>query len=112
MFKIRTYYNDGPLGHYWGTTSPVHKTHDEALVACFRDALEEAQGLNECCGEEGYWLEVETDFEITSGYENDCVELGTVFPVAVVMYDHAPWDRENDCKIDIVTGYLIEEVEE
>lgn len=113
MFKLKTYCNDGDMGKYWEDGVDVFKTHDEALLSCFRTALEEARGLMETSGESDNWFEVETDFEVTGEYHTGgFVETGTVFPVAVVFYDHAPWDRENDCDIQIVTGYAIVEVEE
>jgi hypothetical protein len=49
------------------------------------------------------------DFEVTNTYADKCLELGTVIPVATVCYDHALWDRENDCDIEVLTGYMIVE---
>ena len=56
------------------------------------------------------WFEVEENFEVTETYTNENLELGTVFETATVYYDHAPQDRENDCDIQIVTGYMIVKV--
>lgn len=105
MYKVRKY--DGVIGQ-WRENNTKHKTKDKAVIDCYESALLEAAALTQ---EEGYgWFEVEKDFEITDAYM--CKELEGVvfFPVAVVYYDKAPWDRENDCEISIVSGYLPEAV--
>ena len=108
MFKLRIYCNDGNV-QYWDDGVGEYETYDKALIACYENAIQEVQELmgtsNDC-----NWYEVNIDFEVTETYASTEVELGTVFPVATVYYDHAPWDRENDCDITIVTGYDIVEV--
>lgn len=106
MFKLKIFCNDGDSQQYWDDGIGVYETYDKALIACYKNALDETQELmmyqDGCC-----WFEVNTDFEITDTYVNKCLELGTIIPVAVICYDHAPWDRENDCDIEILTGYTI-----
>lgn len=112
MFKLKIYCDDGGRKQYWDRGVDTYETYDKALIACFESAVCEAHESMESCGEYGFWFEVEPHFEVTDAcYVSSIVELGTVFPVAVVCYDHAPWDRENDCDIKVITGYMIEEVE-
>lgn len=108
-FRLRAYCNDSAMGKYWDDGIDAFETYDKALIAAYQSALEVAQDMNANLGEDGWWFEVEKDFEVTDTYVNEVVTLGTVFPVALVAYDHAPWDRENDCDIVIQTGYLIAE---
>lgn len=105
MFKIKTYCNDTGKD-YWEDGVGTFETYDKALVICFRNALQEARDLSAYYG----YFEAEEDFEVTEIYTNDNLELGTIFDVATVYYDHAPHDRENDCDIQIITGYKIVEV--
>ena len=109
MFKLKIYCNDGDLGQYWEDGMGTYETYDKALIACYEDALHEVQEL--MMGSDYFnWFEVEMDFEITEVYENEQLKDVPYFPVATVFYDHAPWDRENDCDIEIVTGYAIVEI--
>jgi len=110
MFAIRTFCNDTDNKH-WDEPVGTYKTYEQALVACFQNALAEARELMSTSNPDA-WFEVEVDFEITEGYEDDLLKGIAFFPVAVAFYDHAPWDRENDCYIKIVTGYAIEKVSE
>ena len=111
MFKLKIYCNDVDNQQYWDDGCGVYETYDKALISCYQNALEETQGLmNTSYGL--CWFEVNDYFEVTDTYANEFVELGTIFPVAVVYYDKAPWDREHDCDIKIVTGYEIVEIKE
>ena len=108
MFKIKIYCNDNGK-EYWEDGVGTYETYDKALISCFRNSLQEAKDLMEA-SDGNLWFEAEEDFEVTETYESTELELGTVFEVATVYYDKAPYDRENDCDIQIVTGYLIVEV--
>lgn len=105
MFKIKIYCNDNGK-YYWEDGVETYETYDKALISCFRNALQESKDLS---SEYGYF-EAEADFEVTESYQNEELEIGTVFDTATVYYDHAPYDRENDCDIQIVTGYKVVEV--
>ena len=106
MYKIKIYCNDGNKNQYWEDGVGTYETYDKALIACYRNALQETTSLMvDADGER--WFEVEEDFEVTDTYTNEKLELGTIFETATVYYDHAPNDRENDCDIQIVTGYQI-----
>lgn len=106
MYKIKIYCNDGNENQYWEDGIGTYDTYDKALIACYRNALQETTSLMvDADGER--WFEVEEDFEVTETYTNEKLELGTIFETATVYYDHAPNDRENDCDIQIVTGYQI-----
>ena len=109
MFKLRIYCNDGELGQYWEDGIGTYETYDNALIACYENAISEASELM-ISGDYFNWFEVEMDFEITEAYETEALKDVVFFPVATVYYDHAPWDRETDCDIQIVTGYAIVEV--
>jgi hypothetical protein len=109
MFKLRIYCNDGCEFQYWEDGLGVYETYDKALIACYQNALSEVQSLM-IDADYDCWFEVEQDFEITEAYGNDKLKDIEFFPVATVFYDHAPQDRENDCHIEIVTGYYIVEV--
>ena len=109
MFKLRIYCNDGDLGQYWEDGNGTYETYDKALIGCYRNALGEAQELM-IDADYDCWFEVEQDFEITEAYVNDALKDVVFFPVATVFYDHAPQNRENDCHIEIVTGYYIVEI--
>lgn len=109
MFKLKIYCNDGDGMQYWENGNSTYETYDKALISCYENALDEAEGLmstSDCHN----WFEVNCNFEITEAYKNELLEDVMYFPVATVYYDHAPWDRTNDCRIEIVTGYIIEEV--
>ena len=108
MFKLKIYCNDGDLGQYWEDGMGTYETYDKALIACYEDALHEVQALM-IDSDYFNWFEVEMDFEITEAYENEQLKDISFFPAATVFYDRAPWDRENDCDIEIVTGYYIVE---
>lgn len=108
MFKIKIYCNDGDV-QYWDAGMGTYETYDKAFIACYRNALQEVKDLM-TNADRDRWFEVEEDFEITKTYVNKNLELGTIFEVATVYYDHAPQDRENDCDIQVVTGYMIVEV--
>ena len=111
MFKLKIFCNDGDEFQYWEDGNGTYETYDKALIACYENALQEVQSL--MMDEDGYrWFEVNVNFEITDTYVNKCLELGTIIPVATVYYDHAPWDRENECDIEIITGYMIVEIKE
>ncbi len=105
MFKIKIFCNDNGK-YYWEDGVKIYETYDKALISCFRNALQETKDLSSVYG----YFEVEEDFEVTETYKNENLELGTLFEVATVYYDHAPYDRENDCDIHIVTGYMIVEI--
>jgi hypothetical protein len=111
MFKLRIYCNDRCC-EYWEDGNGTYETYDKALIACYENALAEAQELMESSN--GYdWFEVNMDFEITEDYKSELLSKEEViFPVATVYYDHAPYDRENDCHIEVITGYDIVEIKE
>ena len=109
MFKLKIFCNDGDT-QYWEDGMETYETYDKALIACYENALIETQELmmtSDCCN----WFEIETDLEVTEAYKEELKGI-SFFPVATMYYDHAPWDRENDCDIKIVTGYDIVEIEE
>lgn len=110
MFKLRIYCNDGDC-QYWEDGIGTYETYDKALVACYQNAIQETQILMEM-GSLFCWYEINENFEITETYVNEELKDVTFFPVAVVHYNRAPWDRENDCDIEIVTGYDIVEITE
>lgn len=105
MFKIKTYCNDIDI-KYWDDGIGTYETYDKALIACYQNALQEVSDLMSGA-DKNRWFEVEENFEVTETYANENLKLGTVFETATVYYDHAPQDRENDCDIQIVTGYMI-----
>lgn len=105
MFKIKIYCNDNGK-EYWEDGVGTYETYDKALISCYRNTLQEAKDLM-INADRDRWFEVEEDFEVTETYTNEKLELGTIFETATVYYDHAPYDRENDCDIQIVTGYMI-----
>ncbi|MBR2300644.1 MAG: hypothetical protein IKA41_01655 [Bacteroidaceae bacterium] len=107
MYEIKRY--AGGLKQ-WRKHTVGYKTESKAIVACYDAAISEAATLMQAEGGEHSWFEVEKDFEITDAYM--CKELEGVvfFPIAVVYYDKAPWDRENDCEIRIISGYLPEAI--
>ena len=111
MFKLKIYCNDGDCGQYWEDGIGTYETYDNALIACYKNALEETFSLM-MDSNMFNWYEVERDFEVTEAYETEALKDIVFFPVATVYYDHAPWDRENDCDIQILTGYAIVEVED
>ena len=108
MFKLKIYCNDGDA-QYWDDGIGTYETYDKALISCYRNALQEVKSLM-IDADRDRWFEVEEDFEVTETYANESLELGAVFEIATIYYDHAPQDRENDCDIQIVTGYMIVEV--
>lgn len=110
MFKLRIYCNDGDY-QYWEDGNGSYKTYDKALIACYESALEEVKSLMES-GNLFNWFEVNRNFEITDDYENERLKGVAFFPVATICYDKAPWYRENDCDIKIITGYDIIEIKE
>ena len=110
MYKLKMYCNDIDCDYYeygYGTS----ETYDKVLVQCYASALEEVQGLMSI-GKDNCWFEMEKDFEVTDTYATDVLTKGTVFDVAVVCYDEPPHDREGDCNITIVTGYIVEKCDE
>lgn len=108
MFKLKIYCNDGDGIQYWEDGIGTYETYDKALLACYQNALQETQSLMETSNYFS-WFEVNENFEITEAYENETLKDIVFFPVAVIHYDKAPWDRENDCDITIITGYAIVE---
>lgn len=111
MFKLRIYCNDGNESQYWEYGNDTYETYDKALIACYKNAIDETVELMSDPHLLG-WFEVYSDFEITEVYETNALKDIVFFPVATIFYDHAPWDRDHDCDIKIVTGYDIVEVEE
>lgn len=110
MFKLRIYCNDGDNQRYWEDGIDAYETYEKALNACYETALQETQSLM-MTSDYYNWFEVNIDFEITEAYENEVLGKDVAFfPAAVIHYDKAPWDRENDCDIEIITGYDIVEV--
>lgn len=109
MFKLKIFCNDGCDQQYWEDGNGTYETYDKALIACYENALQETQYLMRT-SDYYNWFEVDMDFEITEAYENERLKEVSFFPVATIFYDHAPWDRENDCEIKIVTGYDIVEI--
>lgn len=107
MFKLKIYCNDGDI-QYWENGMGTYETYAKALIACYENALQETQELM-MTSDEYNWFEVDMDFEVTEAYETEELKDVSFFPVAVIYYDHAPWDRENDCGIEIITGYAIVE---
>ena len=110
MFKLRIYCNDGDC-QYWDDGIGAYETYDKALLACYQNALQEVQSLMES-GNYFNWFEVNENFEITDNYKNETLKDIVFFPVAVIHYNRAPWDRENDCDIEIITAYDIVEIAE
>ena len=109
MFKVKIYCNDRNY-EYWEYGRGEYETYGEALIDCYENALEEVHSLMENSDDHN-WFEVNNNFEITEDYKSELLsEDGLVFPVATVYYDHAPYDRMNDCHIEVITGYLIIEV--
>lgn len=108
MFKIKIYCNDGDGKQYWEDGIGTYETYDKALVACYKNALQEAKDLMSNA-DKNRWFEAEENFEITEAYMNEELKDITFFETATICYDHAPQDRENDCDIQIVTGYMIVE---
>lgn len=108
MYKLRIFCNDVDT-QWWEDGVYEYETYDKALIACYESSISECSGLM-ATSDYYTWFEVYPYFEVTEGYANDLVEEGTIFPVVTLFYDHAPWDRENDCDIRIVTGYKIVEV--
>lgn len=111
MFKIKIYCNDGNGKQYWDNGIGEYETYEKALIACFRNVLDETKSLM-MNADRDRWFEAEENFEITETYVNENLELGTLFETATVCYDHAPQDRENDCDLQIVTGYKIVEIKD
>lgn len=111
MFKLKIFCNDGEFGQYLEDGIGTYETYDKALIACYENAISETVEL---MMDSDYfnWFEVERDFEITEAYMVEELKDIVFFPVATVYYDHAPWERENDCDIQIVTGYAIVEIKE
>ena len=105
MYRIRLYCDDIAT-KYWDNIDFKYGSYNEALVACYEHALTEAHSLMET-SDINNWYEVNTNFEITEAYENELIRGVPFFPVAIIQYDKAPWDRENDSNIKIVTGYDI-----
>lgn len=108
MFKLKIFCNDGNV-QYWDEGVGIYKTYDQALIACYNNALEESKELM-FNGNVDNWFEVCENFEVTDTYATEKLPLGTVFPVATIHCDKAPWERENDCEIKILTGYDIVEI--
>lgn len=111
MYKLNIFCNDGDGQQYWEEGLGTYETYDKALIACYENALCETQDLM-MSSDYHNWFEVSMDFEVTEAYATELLKDIVSFPVATVYYDHAPWDRENDCDIRIVTGYSIVEVKE
>ena len=108
MFKIKIYCNDGDV-KYWEDGVGTYETYDKALISCYKNALQEVKSLM-IDADRDRWFEVEENFEVTEHYVNEQLKDISFFEVATIYYDHAPQDRENDCDIQIVTGYMIVEV--
>lgn len=108
MFEVKIYCDDNNT-KYWDKMSTKFTSYSEALVACYEHGLDEVHTLMEHSNIDN-WYEVNINFEVTEGYENELIKNVPFFPVAVICYDKAPWNRENDCCIKIVTGYDILEV--
>ena len=110
MFKLKIYCNDGDC-QYWEDGVGIYETYEHALLMCYKAALQETQSLMETSNYYN-WFEVNEDFEITGTYKNEALKDVPFFPVATVRYDKAPWDREDDCNIEIITGYDVVEIKE
>lgn len=107
MFKLKIFCNDSDTP-YWEDGQYIYETYDKAIIACYEDALHEVQELmmtSDCHN----WFEVYMDFKVTEACEAEELKDVSFFPVATIYYNQAPWDRENNCKIKIVTGYAIVE---
>lgn len=111
MYRLRIFCNDGDDQQYWEPGIDVYATYSEALCACYEIALMETQDLMRY-SDYNNWFEVDIDFEVTEAYDSELLKDIAFFPVATIHYDHAPWDRENDCDIIILTGYEIVEVKD
>lgn len=106
-WKLRMYCDDGNGKKYWEDGVAEYDTYDKALISCYNSSLQEARDLM-IDSDGDRWFETDTLFEITDSYHiRGILALGTIFPVVTLYYDKAPWDRENDCDIRIVTGYSI-----
>jgi hypothetical protein len=111
MYTIRRFCNDANGVKYWKNDNVSYETYDKALIVCFEQSLREAQYLMRESNYEN-WVEVERDLAVTEGYLTGGIEEELYYlPIATVHYDHAPWDRENDCEITVITGYDIVECE-
>lgn len=104
MFKLRMLCNFVDGGSYWKDEDAEYETRDEALIECCRRSTAEVYHLMSGSNDNN-WFEVVFDYESVSN-----ASLSTVYPVATIWCDKAPWDRENDCDIRVVTGYDIVEV--
>ena len=96
--------------YYADKTEPREKIHTsyfdsrkKAEEVAHNLALMECDELNEDGNVNGNYFEVGEYKEIYSADGENCV----CFPIAVLWYDKAPDDRENDCQIRVVTGYEI-----
>ena len=108
MYQIKIYCDDG-TSKYWDEINFKYAYYHEALAACYENALDEVHTLMQTSDIDN-WFEVNVNFEVTEAYENELIKNVPFFPVAVIHYDKAPWNRENDCDIKIITGYDILEV--
>ena len=106
MFRLKIYRNDNG-NKYYEDGVETYDTLEKAMCACYENAIYEANENMACSVNSPYWYEVNTYFEITPSYVNELLDEGTVIPVAVIRYDHDPWDRENDCEITIISGYTV-----
>lgn len=108
MFRLRIFCNDGDKC-YWENGNGTYETYQEALLACYGNSIQE---VNEFMhdNDSDIWWETNEYFEVTDTYMCQELEGINFFPVATVSYDHAPNDRENDCDIQIVTGYYVVEL--
>ena len=119
MYKIKIYCDDNDGCRYWEDGNGAYETYDKALLACYQNALQEAQILMEGADHDysGRYVdycffEVNENFEITDTYKNELLKGVDSFEVATVYYSKAPWDRDNGCDVKIVTGYMIVEFSE
>lgn len=112
MFKVKIFSDTGHGEQCWKDDTSEYETYDKALIDCYNSAIYDTNYLMSC-SDINNWFEVSVDFEVTKNYITDVLkeDIG-FFPVAVIYYDKAPWDRDNDCDIKIVTGYLIIVMEE
>jgi len=116
MYKIKLLCVDTQHGRkiekqdvYWDWGIGTYETREEALLSAYGSALQEASGLMEN-SDYNNWYEVSDcgneHFEIEEFVED------IVFDIDVTWYSNAPWDRENDCDIQLLTGYKIVDLDE
>ena len=125
MYRVRVYHGDA-LGvykdkqiQYWEEVKTVFETYDKALLYCYKQSLKEVTELMRnaepariyVCDDVAWFETYNLGYEILEDNENKFLEDVDWFDIATLFYSMPPWARENNCDIEIETGYLIVEVE-